>query len=290
MKDRTFALLSIAPALILVLTFTLYPIGYAIYWSLHRYRIGYPLRPFVGLENYYTIIASREFKFSCIATLYFVIVTVPTITLLALGIALILSQEFKGNIVLRTLLLIPWAMPSVSVAAIWNWIYDAEYGILNGILYMLGVIESYQAWKSSYFWALPIIVNVHIWKFTPIAAILLLAALSTVPRVLYEAAEIDGAGLLKRFRIITLPMIRPILMIVVFLQMVYALLWHFAWVFIITRGGPGWSTTTLPWYTYITAFETLDFGEGNALGVILALLVAMFFPIFLKRIRLREET
>jgi ABC-type sugar transport system permease subunit len=264
--------------------------GYAIYSSLLDFRVGKPEPyPFIGLRNYVEVLTDPAFYDSIIVTSYFVVVTVPAIILISLGIALLLNYNFKGNLLLRTLLLIPWAMPGISVAALWNWIYDADYGVWNAILYYIGVIDSYHAWKSDPAWALPLLMIVHIWKFIPLSTILLLATLATIPKSLYEVAQIDGAGIFKRFRIVTLPMIKSTISFLVFLQIVYALLWHFVWVYVLTRGGPGYATTTLPWLTYVRAFSALDFGKGNALGVILAIIIAIFFPIFLRRTRLRER-
>lgn len=288
--DRGFLLLSILPALILIFTLTLYPVGYAVYNSLFAFRIGIPQPyPFVGLKNYIDVLTDPAFYESALVTLYFVGISMPLIIIMSLGIALLLNQNFKGNLLLRVSLLIPWAMPGISAAALWNWIYDSDYGIWNAALYYLGAIDSYHAWKSDSLWALPLLIIVHVWKFVPLSTILLLAALTTIPKPLYEVAQIDGAGIFKRFRVVTLPMLKPILKLLIFLQTVYALLWHFVWVYVLTRGGPGSATKTLPWLTYIKAFEALDFGRGNALGVILAMLVSLFFPIFLRRIRLRER-
>jgi ABC-type sugar transport system permease subunit len=263
--------------------------AYAIYFSVHKYRIGLPSFPFVGIQNYIDVIRSKDFLDSLINTAIFVCTTVPLNLLISLGIALILNQPFRGNSILRILLLIPWAMPGVSTATLWNWIYDAEYGALNGILKALGFIDSYQAWKSNPQLAMPLLINVHLWAFIPLSSILFLAALQTIPSSLYEAAEIDGAGIIKKFRVITLPLIKPMLRIILFLQTVYSLLWHFVFIYVITQGGPAGATTTLPWYTYIKAFSALDFGQGSALGVILAIVVGCFMPVYLKQVKLREK-
>lgn len=288
-SEEKYAYISILPVFIIVFGFTLYPIVSAIYFSTLKFRIGLPSFPFIGGQNYVDVILSKVFFESAIHTAYFAFTTVPLSILISLGIALVLNQTFRGNHVLRIALLIPWAMPGISTAALWSWIYDCEYGALNGALCSLGLIDTYQAWKSNPQWAMPVIINVHLWKFVPLSSILFLAALSTIPLSLYEAAEIDGAGIFKKFRVITLPMLKPIFRVILFLQTVYALLWHFVWVYIITRGGPAGATTTLPWYTYIKAFAALDFGQGSALGIILALIIGSLLPIYLRQVRLRER-
>ncbi|MFQ5870559.1 MAG: carbohydrate ABC transporter permease [Candidatus Geothermarchaeales archaeon] len=290
LAEEKYAYLSILPVFTIVFGFTIYPILSALFFSVQKYRIGLPSFPFVGLQNYFDVLVSKSFQEAFVNTAYFVLTTVPLSILISLGIALVLNQGFRGNTLLRVALLIPWAMPGISAAALWSWIYDAEYGAWNGVLHSLGFIETYQPWKSSFQWAMPILINVHLWKFIPISSILFLAALATIPPSLYEAAEVDGAGVWKKFRVITIPMLKPMLRVILFLQTVYALLWHFVWVYVITRGGPGGATTTLPWFTYIKAFAALDFGQGSALGIILALLVATLLPIYLRQVRLRATS
>jgi multiple sugar transport system permease protein len=259
----------IAPVLILIAIFTLYPFGRAAYEST---RIASPIFPprYVGLENYRDVLGSDYFVDSAVTTLRFAAITVPLLIVLGVLVALLLNESFIGNTALRVLMLLPWAIPATVAGLIWKWIFLDSWGALNAILYSAGIIDTYIRWLNSPRLAMMAVVVVFLWSQLPLASIFLLAALQAVPDDLYEAAALDGAGPLGRFRAVTLPGIRPMLVVVTIFEFLMAIS-NFDIVYSLTQGGPGTATTMLTYFTWSESFKQLDFGQGSALAILIAL-------------------
>jgi len=186
-------------------------------------------------------------------------------------VALLLNQKFPGRGIVRTLVLLPWAIPPVVNALMWQWIYDSKIGALNGLLVTLGIIPEYRGWLSQPTSALLALAFADVWNVLPLAVILLLAALQKIPGELYESARIDGAGPIQLFRYVTFPWLAQTLLVVLILQTLSAIR-VFDVIYVLTAGGPGTATTTLTWKTYLTTFENLDFGAGNAYAYTVSLI------------------
>jgi len=261
-------LLMVAPALLLVAIFTLYPFGQAIYESS---RISSPLFPpeFVGLQNFRDVLSSDYFVGATRTTLLFAAVTMPLLVGLGLLAALLLNEPFPGNTALRAGLLLPWAIPASAAGVIWQWVFLDSWGALNAGLFSLGIIDEYIEWLTTPNLARGAVVVVFLWTQLPLTAVLLLAALQAIPDDLYEAAALDGAGALDRFRGITLPGIRPMLVIVALYGVLMAVT-NFDITYSLTGGGPGSATTMLTYFTWAESFKSLDFGRGAALALIVA--------------------
>jgi multiple sugar transport system permease protein len=191
-------------------------------------------------------------------------------TLAALAVALFLNEAFRGRRILAVLLLVPWATPSVVNGLMWKWIYDSNYGVLNGLLSALGWIDSYKIWLADPDKTLYLIANAAIWKQMPLSAILLLVAMKSIPEDLYKAARVDGANVFQRFLHVTLPALRPGLMLVLVYETMISVR-HFDLFMLLTEGGPGNASSTLSWQIYVETFRSLHFGTGSALAYILAL-------------------
>jgi multiple sugar transport system permease protein len=258
-----------APALFLILIFTLYPFGRAIYQST---RIESPIFPpeFVGLQNYRDVIDSLYFRTAAQNSLWFALVTVPLLLLLGVLVALLLNEPFHGNTLLRIGMLLPWALPAAVSGLIWKWIFLDSWGALNAGLYSLGVIDQYINWLTDTNLARFAVVTVFVWAQLPLAAVFLLAALQSIPDELYDAAALDGAGAFERFTAVTLPGIRPMLVIVALFELLMAIT-NFDIVYALTQGGPGTATTMLTYFTWSESFRRLDYGRGSALAIIIAL-------------------
>jgi ABC-type sugar transport system permease subunit len=196
--------------------------------------------------------------------------SVTAIALLALLIALLLNEEFPGRRVLSAVLLVPWAIPYVANALMWKWIYDSNYGALNGLLYQLDFINTYMVWLGDADKTLPLIANAFVWKEVPLATILLLVGLKTIPADLHAAAKVDGANALRRFFHITLPSLKSSFVLVVVYETMMAIR-HFDLFFILTEGGPGDASHVVAWRIYVETFRNLSFGTGAAMSYILAL-------------------
>jgi ABC-type sugar transport system permease subunit len=199
------------------------------------------------------------------------------LVVLGVLVAVLLKEPFFGNGFLRAGMLLPWAIPASAAGVIWQWVFLDDSGALNVSLYSLGVINDYISWLTTPGLARMAVVIVFIWTQLPLVSILLLAALQAVPDDLYDAAAVDGASTFGRFRHVTLPGIRPMLVIVTVYEVLVALA-TFDLTYSLTGGGPGTATTLLTYFIWSVTFNQLNFGQGAALAVVIALvsLVAIF--------------
>lgn len=258
-----------APALLLVAVFTLYPFARAVRQST---RIESPIFPsrYVGLENYRDVLGSTYFATAAKNTALFAVVTVPILLVMGVAVAMLLNERFVGNTALRIGMLLPWAVPATVAGLIWKWVFLDSWGALNAGLYALGVIDRYVEWLTTPNLARMVVVIVFVWTQLPLTAIFILAARQGIADDLYEAAELDGAGSMGRFWSVTLPGIRPMLVVVALYDLLMAIT-NFDITYALTQGGPGTSTTMLTYFTWAEGFKRLDFGRGSALAIVIAL-------------------
>lgn len=250
---------------------TLVPIVYAFWTSLYALNLRRPLRvPFVWFDNYAAVLRNPLFLAAVERTALFTVMTVAGVAVLGLLAALLLDQSFPGRRVLSACLLIPWAIPSVANGLMWKWIYDANYGALNGLLLQTGLIQHAAIWLGDSSRTLPLIANAFVWKEVPLAAILLLVNLKAIPADLLAAARVDGAPAWQRFRHVTLPALRPGFTLVAVYEAMVAVR-HFDLFFLLTEGGPGNASDVVAWRIYVETFRNLNFGLGAAMAYILAL-------------------
>ncbi len=255
------------PALFVLGFVTFYPLVYVIWLSLHRRMLIFGISEFIGLENYRHMLHDDRFWRAFSNTAYFSAVSVTLEIVLGMGAALLLQSALRGKGFIRACVLLPWAIPSVVSARMWEWIVNPDYGVLNQLL------GSSINWLGSPMLALNTAVAVDVWKSTPFVALLLLAALQGVPADLYKAAAIDGAGSWRTFRSVVLPAVRGPLLVVFVLRMLDACR-VFDTIYVLTGGGPAGSTETLSLYAYRLLFQTLQFGYGSAVSVAVCVLVA----------------
>ena len=235
----------------------------------------------MGLGNYLAILESEEFWSALWITMLFTALVVALVVTLGMLIALLLNQSFPGRGLVRTLILLPWAIPPVVNGLMWQWIYDSKVGALNGLLVSLGVLKEYRGWLSDPTSALLALVWADVWNLVPLAVILLLAALQRIPSELYDAARVDGGSLLQLFRHITMPWLAQPLLIVLILQTMSAIR-AFDVIYVLTAGGPGTATTTLSWKTFLITFDSLDFGMGNAYAYSISLITFVLALIYFR--------
>lgn len=276
----------VLPCIVFLLFTVFFPLGYSFISSFYDIFLIREQNFFVGIGNYVKLFSDPYFYQSFLVTLYFTLVTVCIEVLLGLGIALLLNEKLRGRMIVRGLILIPWALPSVVNGVMWKWIFHAQYGALNHLLFQLGIIHSYVDWLGEPFIALNMLVLADVWKETPFPAILALAGLQAIPTELYECAMIDGAGSWSRFRYITLPLLKPILAVII----IFKTIWSFETfdlVYLITRGGPFAGTRTLAYYNYLITFRQSLFGLGSAFSWIIAIAVLIFAVPYIRRYMLR---
>ena len=277
-----YAYLSILPVLLVMAGFSLYPIAYAAWLSLHRELLIEPYdHHFTGLFNYSDVLSNPEVRDSISSTGHFVVIVVPTIVIFGLFASYIMNQRFVGSKILRVAILIPWAMPLVVSGIIWSWIFNGDYGVLNSILHSLHVIHNYVPWLAESSLARIGLVVAQTWHEGPFAAVFLLAGRQAIPAEIYEAARVDGAGPWTIFRSVTFPMLKPTLLIILVYETVLSVV-TFDLVYVMTGGGPGDSTSLISWFVYNEVFTFLNLGDGAALAfmVALALLVVIFIYLW----------
>lgn len=280
--DERSAALFLTPVMLVLMGVAVFPILYSFYLSFFRIKLTRPNRtPMVWFENYTDLFSDGLFWTSVWRTVTFSVVSVSAIAVVALLIALLLNQDFRGRRVLSTILLIPWAIPYVANALMWKWIYDSGYGALNGILYQLDFIDKYMIWLGDQDKTIFLIANAFVWKEVPLATILLLVSLKAIPADLYQAARVDGANIWQRLFHITLPAMKPGFMLVMIYETMMAIR-HFDLFFILTEGGPGDASHVLSWQIYVETFRNLSFGSGAAMSYVLALVTFALSYIFIR--------
>lgn len=288
LSERQFGFLLILPALVLVFCILFYPLIYSIRISLYDLNLTRPwLKPeFLGLDNYRQIVQNPNFWNAFLRTSYFVLLDVVIGIPLGLGIALLLNQRFKFRGTVRALILLPWVIPGTVNGIIWKWIYNTDHGALNGILYQLGIVSYYQPWLSNPWVAIHMLILANLWSGTPFVVLLYLAGLQTIPTELYEAARVDGAGIRTSFLHITLPLLKPITLIMVILKVIWTFK-LFDIVYVLTGGGPANSTQVISYYIFVESFKFLNLGYGAALSYTLAFII-LIFVVFYYRLAYRE--
>jgi len=270
-SDARFGSRMVAPAAVLLLILLGFPTLLTVVYSLHNVPAnGRGLGPFVGFENYRTVFEARAFWRSVSVTLWFSVGFVVLSTLIGLAMALLLNQRFIGRGVARALLIVPWATPWLVIGILWKWFLDGSVGGLNSILFQIGLIDDYIEFLADPDLALPMVVIAAVWRQASFSGLLFLAGLQTLPGELKEAASIDGAGAVQRFRHIVLPWLRPVVITVLVLNIIYAFL-QFDIVFAMTQGGPGDATQVLGFLIYRQMFGAANIGIGSTLAVLLAL-------------------
>lgn len=280
--DNGSAILLIAPVVLVLALVAVYPIGYSFYISLFDLNLSRPNRaPFVWFGNYGKLFADAQFWVAVQRTTIYTLVTVLGTAALALAVALFLNEAFRGRRILAALLLVPWATPSIVNGLMWKWIYDPTYGLLNGLLQALGVIERYQVWLGDPDLTIFLIAQAAVWKQMPLAAILLLVTMKSIPDDLYRAAKVDGASVMQRFFHVTLPALKPGFMLVFVYETMISIR-HFDLFAIMTQGGPGDASFTISWQIYIETFRSLKFGIGSALSFVLAVITLLLSYLFIR--------
>lgn len=281
-KILPYALLS--PAVLVTLAIVFLPMVQAVWMSLHDYVLFRPKNfPFVGLKNFIAALQDDVFWISLRHTVLWIGITVPAQLLLGLVTALLLNQKFAWRPVARALIIIPWALPSVVIALMWVWIYDSNYGILNDLLLRANILKTAIPWLANPDTALYAIILTLTWQGFPFFAVMILAGLQSIPASYYEAASIDGAGTWRQFWHITLPGISGVVVTAVLLRTIWVAN-SIDVIFVMTGGGPGYSTYTLPLYAFIKARTGLDFGYGTAIAVLFTIMLLGIVILYLRRV------
>ncbi len=274
LSERAFLLFLLAPGVLLLCAVVLYPLLRSLLSAFFRENLLYPGMTFVGFDNVLAVLREDFLRLSYQTGIFTLGSTVFPF-LIGLALALVLNQRFRGQAWLRGAFLIPWLIPGVVVSFLWMWIFDANYGVLNGLLMSLGAIDSPIAWLFQTDTARGALILAKTWNSFPWVMVMLLAALQTVPGELHEAAAMDGAGVIRRFFAVTWPHISGVAALVILLEVIWNFQ-HFDMIFVLTGGGPAGTTATFATEVYDTAFKGYDLGHAGALGLLwMVLLTAL---------------
>src|SRR3954465_14151210 len=276
------------PALAVVALVAIYPLGKTIYYSFTNQEFLQGIEPtkWVGLENYRTLWHDKIFYTAVWETIKFTLITVSFEFVLGMIIALVVNSNFKGRGAMRAAMLVPWAIPTVVAAQMWKWMFDDVFGVINDAGVRLHILNHSVAWISQPSTALASVSAVDIWKTTPFVALLLLAGLQVIPRELYEAADVDGASKLQQFWRITLPLLRPAILVALIFRTLDALrVFDVFYVFFGNRP----DTQTMAIYAQSTIVGTGDVGYGSAACVAIFLIIGLFTVIYVTFLRVEEQ-
>jgi multiple sugar transport system permease protein len=282
-SERLLPYLLLAPAVVVTLVIVFMPMVQAVWTSFYDLILFKPnASKFVGFGNYVKLFNDPVFWTALWNTLLWIGLTVPLQMGLGLLAALLLNREFPWRGLARALIIIPWALPSVVIALMWRWIYDPNTGVLNDILVYLSIVQTAVPWLADPDVAIYAIIATLTWQGFPFFAVMILAGLQGIPKSQYEAASIDGASAWRQFIHITLPGIAPVLATAGLLRVIWVAN-SMDVIFVMTGGGPGYATHTLPLYAFIKARQNLDFGYGTSIAVTFTILLGAFVVLYLAR-------
>jgi multiple sugar transport system permease protein len=245
------------------------------------------LSEYVALDNYRGLLQDPVIWIALQNSVVWVVGVVLFQFLGGLTGALILNRRFPGRAMVRGLALIPWATPSVLVALMWTWMLDGNYGLINDLLVKAGILSRFQPWLAQPWSALPAVMLADIWQGIPFFAVMLLAALQAIPEDLFEAARIDGASAWRVFLHVTLPLLLPTILITTMLRMIWTAN-YMDLIMIMTGGGPGYSSLTVPLHAYYMAYKRLDFGYGSTIAIVQVAILAGAIVFYLRQLRKNE--
>jgi multiple sugar transport system permease protein len=287
LSERALGIVMLAPMLLVLLLVIGYPLVDSFWLSLHRANLASPEQgqPFVGLSNYLYAFRQPDFWYSIQRTLYFTILSVVLELVLGILFAVLLNERFRGNLGARLAMIFPWALLTVSNGVLWAWILNPTYGVANALLVQLGVLDAPKPWLSDTFWTMNVIILADAWKTVPNMTLLLLAGLQPISADLYEAAEVDGATRWQKFTRITLPLLRPVILVAVALRTIGAFK-VFDIIYVLTgNGGPANSTKVIAFYDYDQAFHYLFFGYGAAISWLITAFMLVMIVIYIRLLR-----
>jgi multiple sugar transport system permease protein len=278
--DKMVALLLLAPALLYLIVMSIYPTIWSLWLAFHNYLVYQPDKAsFAGFDNFTDLLDSEVFRQSFRVTLAFSAIAVSIECVLGLAIAVLLDRKMRGANLLRTLLIVPVMISPVGMGLTFRYIFAPTYGLLTYLMQSVGLPTA--DWTVSTVWALPAVIFIDVWQWTPFVALILLSGMQSVSVEVTEAAELDGLSEWQKLWRIVMPLIRPVVMVVVLIRLIDSIR-MFDLVFVVTRGGPGSATEVLSVMSYVTGFSEGDMGSAAAIAWVTVVLVNVLVAIFLR--------
>jgi multiple sugar transport system permease protein len=282
MQGRSTGLLFVLPALIVLAMLTAYPVAYTGLLSVTNNR-----GEFVGLRNFEAVLGARATPQAFVNTLWWVGGSIVFQVILGTATAVLLNQAFRGRGLVRSITLIPWVVPGIVAATTWAWMFHTEFGIINYMLTAPGIIPAPVGWLTNANTVLPVMIAINVWKLFPFVAIMVLAGLQSIPNDLYEAARVDGASFWDEVRYVMLPGVRPVIVAVTLLLVIWGLN-SITIIYAITRGGPANKTLITPIQIFRLAFESVRLNQAAALSVLFFAVVIVIVIVYIRSLA-RED-
>ena len=281
-KSRMEPYIFIAPVFLLLLIMFGYPLINSFIMAFENYKLTQPDKIyFNGLDNFIRIFSDSDIGLIIKNSLLYVVISVVGQFILGMTLAMALRKKFRGRGLYQSIVFLPWAFSGFVVGLLFRWSFNGEYGVVNDLLLKMGIIHEGIAWLGTPGLSLLVVILAMIWMGIPFFAIMILAALQSIPNDVYEAADMDGCGSVRKFFAITVPYIKPTIIMTLLLRTIW-IFNSFDLIVVITSGGPANTSQTLPSYMYTKAFSSYDFGLAAALGIILILVLAVYAAGFLK--------
>lgn len=279
-RDKMVAMLLLAPALLYLIVMSIYPTIWSLWLAFHNYLVYQPDKAsFAGFDNFTDLLDSEVFQQSFRVTLAFSAIAVSIECVLGLAIAVLLDRKMRGANLLRTLLIVPVMISPVGMGLTFRYIFAPTYGLLTYLMQSVGLPTA--DWTVSTVWALPAVIFIDVWQWTPFVALILLSGMQSVSVEVTEAAALDGLSEWQKLWRIVMPLIRPVVMVVVLIRLIDSIR-MFDLVFVVTRGGPGSATEVLSVMSYVTGFSEGDMGSAAAIAWVTVVLVNVLVAIFLR--------
>lgn len=288
-KMRT-AFVMLLPALIFLALLIAFPLGKVVHDAFsHVHLINKSMSGFAGIENFETFIEDEHFAQAVRNTFLWTIFSVAGEYLMGMITAVLLNQKFKGRAIFRTCIFIPWLVPIIVAGMTWDWMLNPEFGIVNYLLKNMGLINESINFLGDSKYALATVIFVNIWRSFPYYTISFLSAMQSIPGDLAEAASIDGAGMFRRFFSVTLPQLRSVSLVILFIHVIWTAV-NFDFIWVMTEGGPNYATETLPVMIYRYSMRKFDVGAASALSTMMfTVMVILFIFYYRKRLQLSED-
>lgn len=269
-----FPALWLLPVILPIALLTLFPIGHALWTSLHQVMLLFPDEDFVGLDNYVNVITGEYFGAALRNSLLFTVFAAPLVVVIGTACALFLFRDFFGVTMLRSIILLPWVLPGAISAVLWTWVFHPSWGIVNSLLFKLGLIDHSIDWLTDPRLAFVSITVAHVWTQIPFTVVLVMAGLSAINPETIEASVVDGATSFQRFALVVFPQIKAILVVLLVYNALVAFT-SYDLVYAMTGGGPGTATTLLSFQIWKESFSMYDFGAGSAVAFIVVAISAL---------------
>lgn len=280
----------LTPAIIFLALMIAFPLGKVVHDAFsHVHLINKSMTGFAGVENFKTVVSDEHFGQAVKNSILWTIFSVLGEYIMGLTTAVLLNQKFRGRAVFRTFIFIPWLVPIIVAGMTWDWLLNPEFGIINYMLTNLNIVDTPINFLGDSKYALATVIFVNIWRSFPYYTISFLSAMQSIPGDLTEAAAIDGAGVFRRFFSVTLPQLRSVSLVIIFIHVIWTAV-NFDFIWVMTEGGPNYATETLPIMIYRYSMKKFDVGAASALSTMMfTVMVVLFIFYYRKRTKISED-